>query len=52
MISKLYSCFIGGKPLVHRMTLDVLPNPMVVVPGMHSATVVFCISGECQSAVD
>jgi len=52
MISKLYSCFIGGKPLVHRMTLDVLPNPMVVVPGMHSATVVFCISGECQQWTD
>ena len=30
------------------MTLDVLPNPSVVVPGGHPVTVVFCISGECQ----
>lgn len=41
-----------GKLLVHRMTLEVLPNPMVVVPGMHRATVVFCISGECQQWTD
>ena len=41
-----------GKPLVHRMILDVLPNPLVVVPGNHQTTVVFCISGECKVWTD
>ena len=30
------------------MTMDVLPNPLVVVPGHHKVTIVFCISGDCQ----
>ena len=34
------------------MSLDVLPNLLVVVPGMHSVTVVFCIGGECQQWTD
>ena len=40
--------FSVGKPLVHRMTLDVLANPSVVVPGGHPVTIVFCVSGVCQ----
>jgi len=44
--------FSVGKPLVHRMTLDVLPNPSVVVPGGHPVTIVFCVSGVCQEWVN
>jgi len=43
---------IAGKPLVHRMTLDVLPNPLIAVPGDHKVVVVFCISGECKDWSD
>ena len=34
------------------MTMDVLPNPLVVVPGNHTTTVVFVVSGECQEWKD
>jgi len=34
------------------MTLDVLPNPLIAVPGQHKVEVVFCISGECKDWSD
>mmetsp|Transcript_14186 Transcript_14186/g.19411 ORF Transcript_14186/g.19411 Transcript_14186/m.19411 type:complete len:605 (+) Transcript_14186:2-1816(+) len=52
LIAALRSKRAAGKPLVHRMTLDVLPNPLIAVPGDHKVVVVFCISGECKDWSD
>ena len=45
---EVYFDFLAGKPLIHRMKLRVLPNPLAVVPGLHEVSILFCVSGDCR----